>query len=415
MTRETFERPCVQQLVGRALLAMSCSTTVVAAATWDPAAADYAGRKGTTLFVSKLGDNSDGSSWARALHTVQAALSAVPDAKGGHRIIVRPDVYMEQNLCAAFKAAPGAYNVLEADFDGRLGSGATGYAILDAGDPKLGSTSGVINNFLQSKKVSGEVWDRWIVRRVYATGADAGVFWDIRQDLKRPTQPLTIIVEDCVGIGRAFGGGVAGHSRPRADEPTVFRRCQLWSLDWWGDAAGAYVRAENRAMPEHPDAVFEDCTLVGPDNALQAGNPGFDGYTRVKLKRCNLISLNISMPEGCPSTGVIYSTIKGKYLHVDLEDSTLIGYKVFGAGGPQFGGFGGIRPGAADGGPISYTTQGRVRAYVRFSQTVPKGFQRLGRWPVEVFQTILPPRPDPRKARKAGRHGSEPDTGPSSE
>ena len=115
---------------------------------------------------------------------------------------------------------------------------------------------------------------------------------------------------------------------------------------------GAYVRAENKTMPKHPDAVFEDCTLVGPDNAFQAGNPGLDGFTRVKFKNCGLISLNISMPEGCPSTGVIYSTIKGKYLHVDLEDSTLIGYKVFGAGGPQFQGFGSMDDNRADGGSI---------------------------------------------------------------
>jgi len=28
-------------------------------------------------------------------------------------------------------------------------------------------------------------------------------------------------------------------------------------------------------MPATPDAVFEDCTIVGPDNALQVGYPGF--------------------------------------------------------------------------------------------------------------------------------------------
>ena len=216
------------------LAAFLLASPASAANSVDPSSPEYRGRKGVTLHVSKLGDNSDGTSWAKAFHTVQAALSAVPDAKGGHRIILRPDVYMEQNLYAAHEAAPGSYNVLEADYDGRLGSGATGYAVLDAGYPGRGSSSGIINNFLQSPKVSGEVWDRWIVRRVYATGADAGVFWDIRQDMHRPTQPLTIVVEDCVGIGRAFGGGVAGHIHPRPDEPTVFRRCQLWSLDWWG-------------------------------------------------------------------------------------------------------------------------------------------------------------------------------------
>ena len=57
----------------------------------------------------------------------------------------------------------------------------------------------------------------------------------------------------------------------------------------------------------------------------------------------------------------------GKLLHVDIEDCTLMGYKVFGSGGRQFGG--GPRP---DGGPISYTTKGKVRAYVHYRQPVPE-------------------------------------------
>ena len=78
------------------------------AAPWDPAAADYSGHKGKTLYVSKLGDNSDGSSWQKAFHTIQAALSAVPDNKGGHRIIVRPDTYVEANLAPAYPGAAGS-------------------------------------------------------------------------------------------------------------------------------------------------------------------------------------------------------------------------------------------------------------------------------------------------------------------
>ncbi|MBM3475700.1 MAG: hypothetical protein FJX75_20740, partial [Armatimonadetes bacterium] len=58
------------------------------------------GEAGTTLYVSKLGDDCDGSSWAKAFRTIQAALSAIPDG-GGHRIIVRPDTYMEANLFPA--------------------------------------------------------------------------------------------------------------------------------------------------------------------------------------------------------------------------------------------------------------------------------------------------------------------------
>ncbi len=349
----------------------------VSAASYDPSASDYSGRKGATLYVSKLGDNSNGSSWRKAFHTVQAAMSAVPDNKGGHRIIVRPDTYMEQNIHATHKGAAGSYNVLQADYDGSLGSGATGYAVFDAGDPKRGSTSEVINNFLQSKEVSGEIWDRWIVRRVYATGADAGVFWDIRQDFKKQTEPLTIVVEDCVGIGRAFGGGVAGHINPRADEPVVFRRCWLCSLDWIGDAAAAYVRAENKAMPKTPDAVFENCTLVAPDNALQAGNPGFAGYSRVRFKNCRLISLNFGMPSVENSTGIIFSFAKGEHLRVELEDCETMGYKVFHSG---------------DGKPIPYTIKGRVSAYIQQTQETPKGFERIGPWPAKLFEAISPPK-----------------------
>jgi hypothetical protein len=80
-----------------------------------------------------------------------------------------------------------------------------------------------------------------------------------------------------------------------------------------------------------------------------------------------------------------------KYEHL-MTNGAGIGYKVFGAGGPQFGGFGAMDQRRAAGGPISYTTKGAVRAYLRFDQPLPDGFQRLGRWPVEAFETILPPK-----------------------
>lgn len=337
-------------------------------------------RPGLTLYVSKLGDNSDGSSWAKAFKTIQAALHAVPDAHGGHRIIVRPDTYLEANLFPAHKGAAGANNLLMGDFDGSLGSGTTGWVVLDSGDAEKGFKSydwwGPIRAYKQgwSKEHKAETfsavgWDRWTFRHFYASGGDAGLFFD----LVDKAEPFTVVVEDCVSIGRAFGGGVANVlSRP--DEPTVFRRCKLWCLDWWGDAAGAYVRAEHPEMPKHPDVVFEDCTLAGPDNALQAGNPGYNGHTRVKLRNCRLVSFNFSQPQGKPGTGVIHSTIEGKLLHVDLEDCTLMGGKVFGAGK----------------GEVGYTITGDVKAYVQFQQEVPKGMHRLGHWPVDVFQTILP-------------------------
>lgn len=340
-------------------------------------------QRGPALYVSKLGDNSDGSSWAKAFRTIQAALSAVPDDRGGHRIVVRPDTYMEANLFPAHKGAAGAYNELVGDWDGALGSGTRGWVVIDSGDPEKGFKSydwwGPIRAYKKgwSKEHTQETfsaigWDRWAIRRLYVTGGDGGLFFD----LVDKAEPFTVVVEDCFSAGRAFGGGAANIlSRP--DEPSIFRRCQLWCLDWWGDAAGAYVRAEHPEPPAQPDVVFDDSTLVGPDNALQAGNPGYAGYTRIQLKNCRLVSLNFSQPQGKPGTGVIFSTIEGKLLHVDLEDCTLMGCKIFGAGQ----------------GEVSYTTKGDVKAYVQFQQAVPQGMLRLGQWPAEVFQTLLPPTP----------------------
>ena len=340
---------------------------------------------GVTLFVSKLGDNSDGRTWSRAFKTIQSALDAIPDDHGRHRVIVRPDTYMEANLSPAHRGAAAAYNELVGDCDGALGSGTRGRVVIDSGDASKGFKSydwwGTIRAYKHgwSKEHAAETfssipWDRWAIRNFYVTGGDAGIFFD----LVDTPEPFSVLVEDCCSIGRAFGGGAANIlSRP--SEPSIFRRCQLWCLDWWGDAAGAYVRAEHPEPPAWPDVVFEDCTMVGPDNALQAGNPGYSGFTRVAVKNCRLVSLNFSQPQGKPSTGVIFSTIEGRFLHVDLEDCTLMGCKILGAGK----------------GDVSYTTKGDVKAYVQFQQEVPKGMHRLGHWPVEVFQSLLPPQVGP--------------------
>ncbi|MBN2292762.1 MAG: hypothetical protein JXM70_10075 [Pirellulales bacterium] len=386
------------------------------AAPFDPDAKDYTGNKGKTIYVSKLGDNSDGSTWAKAFNTIQTALLAVPDDKGGHKVVIRPDTYAEANLYPSHKGAAGSYNLLVADVNGRLGSGATGWVVIDSGATKdivRSDPKGVQNMWMLLDKgdpeketgmksvdwwgpwrcsphFSGVIWDRWIYRGIYGTGCEGGIGWDITCE---KGAKFSAIVEDCVGIGRFCGAGVGGHVG-RKGEPIIFRRSYFMCLDWWGDAAGAYVRGENPMKHDYPDAVFEDCILIGPDNALQSGNPGFDGYTVVKLKNCKLISLNFSQPHGQPSTGIIYSTMKGPLLHVDLEDCLLMGYKVFGSGGQQFGC--GARP---DGGPISYTTKGRVQAYVQYRQAVPKGIERLRFWPVEAFESMAPPRPDTYKQK----------------
>jgi hypothetical protein len=381
---------------GRAALATAAKRDQPPAVPGDPSAPGYTGRQGVTLYVSKQGDHSDGSSWPKAFHTIQAALLAVPDAAGGHRVIIRPDTYAEANLYPAHKGAAGAYNLLLGDFDGRLGSGATGWVVIDSScpgvavrmDPSRQGTFKIVESSLPEAGLkcvdwwgpwrcdpyfSGVSWDRWIYRHLYATGSEGGIGWDMSCE---KGAEFSAVVEDCVGIGRFAGAAVMAHTA-RRDEPVLFRRCYFLNLDWWGDAGGVYVRGESRSMPDWPHATFEDCTIVGPDNALQAGWPGVDDlYTRVKFKRCRLLVLNFSQPRGTPSSGIICSGCKeGKQLRVDLEDSTLMGYKVFGTRS----------------GEVSYTTQGDVRAYVQYEQSVPDGFQRLGVWPVDVFDALGPP------------------------
>ncbi|HQH53366.1 MAG TPA: alpha-L-fucosidase [Candidatus Hydrogenedentes bacterium] len=369
-----------------AVLAVMGCVTILGQAT--DAAPETGARQGVTLYVSKLGNNTDGLSWETAFNTIQAALSAVPDDKGGHRIIVRPDTYMEAMLSPAFSGAAGAYNELIGDADGTLGSGTSGHVVIDSGDPGAGfksydwwstirATSQGWSPEHTDPTFSAIIWDRWVLRNLYATGSDAGLFWDCTNRI----EPFTIVVEDCVGIGRAFGGGVASClSRP--DEPIVFRRCNLWSLDMWGDTAGGYVRIENPSMPERADVVFEDCTLVSPQCALKGGNYGFHTYMRIKVERCRLVALNFSQPVGTPTDGIIQSVQNGKYLHVDMTDTTLMGYKVFG-----------VKVDKDSEGAIGYTAKGAVQAYVQFQQGMPKGVHRLQQWPVDVFQAIAPPPP----------------------
>jgi hypothetical protein len=353
---------------------------------------------GVSLYVSKVGDNSDGSSWAKAFGTIQAALSAIPNDKGGHRVIVRPDTYAEANLFAAFKGAAGAYNELVGDRDGKLGSGATGWVVIDSGAPEVivrtntkASTGNPTFMILPDgdpkqewglKSVdwwgpwkcdpaySGIIWDRWILRNLYVTGSEGGLGVDLTC---QAGAEFSMIAEDCVGIGRFAGGCVIAHVC-RPGEPVLFRRCYFLCLDTWGDAGGVYIRAHHTSMPAEPDAVFEDCTIVGPDNAVQVGYPGFVGYTRLLFRGCRLAVLNFSQPHGTPSTGAIYSDLEGKYLHIDLEDCLIMGYRVFGW--------------VKD--PFSFGLKGRVRAYIQYRQPVPEGMERLRFWPVEDFSKIGP-------------------------
>lgn len=348
--------------------------------------------------MSKSGNNSDGTSWKKAYNTIQAALSAVPDDKGGHMIIIRPDTYNEANLYTAYKGAQGAYNLLIGDSDGRLGSGATGRIIIDAGDPQKGfksydwwgtirATSKAWRTESSGQTFSSICWDRWILRNLYATGGDVGLFWDIGD---KRLDGFTVIVEDCLGIGRAFGGGFGCHL-VREKEPIIFRRCYLMCMDWaskgmfritgtTGNSAGALgIGANHNSLPSYPDAIFEDCTFVSADNAVYIIQP--TQYSRVKFKDCRMIVLNFSPPHGECSAGIICSDtpdLNRGFFHADLEDCTLMGCQLFGTGN-------------AGKERITYTTQGTVRAYVHYRQTVPAGFLRLGLMPLDVLGRIAPP------------------------
>ncbi|MCX6224749.1 MAG: hypothetical protein NTV01_08375, partial [Bacteroidia bacterium] len=141
MTNKKYNNSGLRTLAILLSLSFLPGLSAFASTTIDPSAPDYTGRKGTSIYVSKSGNNSDGSSWGKAFHSVQAALLAIPDDKGGHKIIIRPDTYVEANLYPANKGAQGSYNLLIGDSDGLLGSGATGRIIIDAGDPQKGFKS----------------------------------------------------------------------------------------------------------------------------------------------------------------------------------------------------------------------------------------------------------------------------------
>jgi hypothetical protein len=361
--------------------------TIVHAASWDPAAADYAGHKGKTIYVSKLGDNSDGSSWQKAFHTIQAALSAVPDDRGGHHIIVRPDRYVEANLAPSFKGAAGSYNALIGDCDGNRGSGAKGWVLIDSGDPKLGFKSwdwwttiaatdkDWVNGNNTGKTFSGIICDRWIFRNLYTAGGDAGLFWDLTD---KNGEAFTVIVEDCSGTGRAFGGGVC-YPIVRPEEPSVFRRCYFLALDFTGDTAAVLLGGWEDEMPRSPHVVYEDCTMVHPDNAVAMSYAS--RCARAKFVNCRMIVLNFTQPEmGGKSTGILCTQGHGPTgkLHVDLEDCILAGYSV-------------LTPGK-DSEAATYSLKGKVQAYVQFKQPLPEGFERIGLWPTDVFAQIAPPR-----------------------
>ncbi|MDD4193460.1 MAG: hypothetical protein PHI28_19145, partial [Mangrovibacterium sp.] len=275
----------------------------------------------------------------------------------------------------------GSYNLLIGDSDGRLGSGTTGRIVIDSGDPQKGFKSydwwSTIRATQQGwrpeyteQTFSSICWDRWILRNLYASGSDAGFFWDLTN---KSGEGFTVIAENCVGIGRAFGGGLC-YPIVRPEEPSVFKKCYFLSLDWVDDAGAVLIGGWEETMPGYPHLILEDCTLVHPDNALALSYASH--CARVQLVNCRLIALNFTQKEMNKATGIIGTErhqSTGR-LHVDLEDCFLAGYSLFTPG--------------KDGEAVSYTTKGTVKVYVHYRQTVPNEFVRINTWPDELFDQI---------------------------
>ena len=346
----------------------------------------------TNIYVSLLGDDSDGKSWRTAFRSIQKALDSIPDADGGYRVVVRPDTYFEANLLPKFPGVKGGYNELIGDVDGRFGSGATGWVIVDSSDPELGYKSydwySTVRAYQKGwsaehtgETISSRGWDRWIVRQLYVTGGDAGLFWDCLDD----SEPFTVLVEDCVSIGRAFGIGAAfgceleeDQGTTRDDEPILFRRTWAASLDRWGDAGALFFRSGRKSIAPLPEIYLDDCTLVSPDNAIENNCAEYDGSTHVALKNCRLLVMNFTQPVGNPPcTGIIRTPNDGSRYRVDLEDCQLMGCKVFSDEKPT---------------PPRYTLKGKNHAYVQFNNPVPEGMIPMKGWPVDLFRFMAPPK-----------------------
>ncbi len=185
------------------------------------------------------------------------------------------------------------------------------------------------------------------------------------------------MVEHCVGIGRAFRGDVV-YPTVRSGEPSVFRDCYFLALNWVGDTTAVLLGGWGKSMPEHPHAVFENGTMVHPDNAVATSYASHCAQAR--FSNCRMIALNLTQPEKVrKSTGILCTqghAPTGR-LHVDLKDCQLAGSSLFTPG--------------TDAEAVTYTTAGKVTVYVQFKQSVPEGFERQGQWPVELFSRIAPP------------------------
>ncbi len=132
--------------------------------------------------------------------------------------------------------------------------------------------------------------------------------------------------------------------------------------------------------------MFEDCTLVHPDNAVALS-------VRQPLRPGEVLQLPHGGAELHPAGdgGQVdrHHLHRGHaptgQLHVDLEDCTLAGYSVFTPGD--------------EGKAATCTAAGRTQAAVQFKQEVPAGFERLGAGRRTCSREIARRRGPPRRRR----------------
>ena len=178
-------------------------------------------------------------------------------------------------------------------------------------------------------------------------------------------------------LGRFAGACVMAHvGRPA--EPVVFRRWYFMCLDVWGDAGGVYVRAHNKAMPSTPDAVFEDCTLVGAGQRLAGRLPRLRGLQRVRFRNCAAHRAEL-LPAAMARRPPASSTATWQASSCTSISRTAPSWATR-CSAPRNDDLFSYPPPAPTA-PTSNTVK-----------PVPKGFERLRFWPVEVFDELLRPR-----------------------
>ena len=126
---------------------------------------------------------------------------------------------------------------------------------------------------------------------------------------------------------------------------------------------------------------FDDCVVGYPMPEWERIEESFQRINVLNAKLRNLqrfiISGAVEVALDKQGRILVPPYLRG-YAKLD-KDCILAGYSVFTPG--------------PDAKFVSYTTSGKVQAYVQYKQPLPKGFERLGLWPTELFDRIAPPQP----------------------